>query len=122
MTLPGSGGACLSSQHFGVKGWWISDVKTSLVYRGSSGTARATQRKYVSIRTKKKIMTKIKLGKFIWLPIREGEPSDKHALTYQGAYFSIEARQVIPHGGKGPMRAKILSLIYPSRSLVTVLL
>ena len=54
MTLPGSGGACLSSQHFGVKGWWISDVKTSLVYRVSSGTARATQRKYVSIRTKKK--------------------------------------------------------------------
>jgi hypothetical protein len=41
---PGRGGACLSSQHLGGRGRWISEFEASLVYRVSSRTARATQR------------------------------------------------------------------------------
>jgi hypothetical protein len=46
--LPGSGGACLESQHLGGRGRWISEFEASLVYRVSSRTARAIQRNPVS--------------------------------------------------------------------------
>jgi hypothetical protein len=36
--------AFLSSQHLGGRDRWVSEFKTSLVYRVSSRTARATQR------------------------------------------------------------------------------
>jgi hypothetical protein len=53
VVLPGSGGACLSSQHLGGRGRWISEFKVSLVYKVSSRTARAIQRT-PSRKTKKK--------------------------------------------------------------------
>ena len=37
-------GAHLESQHLKGRGRWISDFEASLVYRGSSKTARVTQR------------------------------------------------------------------------------
>jgi hypothetical protein len=43
------GGACLKSQHSGGRGRQISEFEASLVYRGSSRTARATQRNPVSL-------------------------------------------------------------------------
>jgi hypothetical protein len=42
------GGAHLQSQHSGGRGRRISEFEASLVYRGSSRTARATQRNPVS--------------------------------------------------------------------------
>jgi hypothetical protein len=42
--MPGSGGACLYSQHLGGRGRWISEFEASLVYRVSSRTARAIQK------------------------------------------------------------------------------
>jgi hypothetical protein len=42
---PGGGGTHLSSQHLGGRGRQISEFEASLVYRVSSRTARATQRK-----------------------------------------------------------------------------
>jgi hypothetical protein len=45
--LLGTGGAHLSSHHTGGRGRWISEFKASLIYIGSSGTARAIQRKPV---------------------------------------------------------------------------
>jgi hypothetical protein len=47
-TRPGSGGACLQSQHSGSRGRRISEFKASLVYKVSSRTARVTQRNPVS--------------------------------------------------------------------------
>jgi hypothetical protein len=38
---PGSGGACLSSQHLGGRGRWISEFEVSQVYRMSFRTAIA---------------------------------------------------------------------------------
>jgi hypothetical protein len=46
--IPGVGGAHLYSQHLGGKGRRISEFEASLVYKVSSRTARATQRKPVS--------------------------------------------------------------------------
>jgi hypothetical protein len=45
---PDSGGMRLYSQHLGGRGRWISEFKSSLVYRVSSRTARATQRNPIS--------------------------------------------------------------------------
>jgi hypothetical protein len=54
----GHGGTCLLSQHSGSRGRRISEFKASLVYKVSSGTARATQRNPVSKKTKNKKQTK----------------------------------------------------------------
>jgi hypothetical protein len=54
LTWPGSGGACLSSQHLGGRGRQISEFEASLVYRVSSRTARATQRNPVLKNKKQK--------------------------------------------------------------------
>jgi hypothetical protein len=56
---PGGGGTCLSSQHLGGRGRWISEFEASLVYRLRSRTARATQRNPVS-KNKQKTKTKTK--------------------------------------------------------------
>jgi hypothetical protein len=53
----GSGGTRLQSQHLGGRSRRISEFEASLVYRGSSRTARATQRNPVS---EKKQKTKTK--------------------------------------------------------------
>jgi hypothetical protein len=45
---PGSGGTRLKSQHLGGRGWRISDVEASLVYKVSYRTDRAIQRNPVS--------------------------------------------------------------------------
>jgi nitrogen fixation protein FixH len=44
----GRGGTCLSSQHLGGRGRWISEFEASLVYKVSSRTARPIQRNPVS--------------------------------------------------------------------------
>jgi hypothetical protein len=49
------GGTRLYSQQLGGRSRWISELEASLVYRGSSRTARATQRNPVSKSQKIKI-------------------------------------------------------------------
>ena len=60
---PGCGGAHLW-QHLGGRGWQISELEASLVYKVSSRAARTIQRNPVSKKTKKK---KKKKKKNIWL-------------------------------------------------------
>jgi hypothetical protein len=59
--LPGSGGAF--PQHLGGRGRRISEFETSLVYRVSSRTVRATQRNPVSKTKTKQNKTKQKTEK-----------------------------------------------------------
>ena len=49
------GGAHLYSQHSGGRGRWVSEFEASLVYTGSSRTARTTQRNPVLIKQNNKI-------------------------------------------------------------------
>jgi hypothetical protein len=52
--LSGSGGTYLSSHHLGGRGRRVSEFKATLVYKVSSRTAKATQRKPVSKKKTKK--------------------------------------------------------------------
>jgi hypothetical protein len=56
--VAGRGGACLSSQHSGGRGRWISEFEASLVYKVSSRTARAIQRNPVKEQQQKKCILK----------------------------------------------------------------
>jgi hypothetical protein len=51
---PGCGGARLQSQHLGGRGRWVSEFEASLVYRGSSRSARDKLRNLVWKKRKRK--------------------------------------------------------------------
>jgi hypothetical protein len=53
--IPGNDGAYLSFiLALGGRGWWISELEASLIYRVSSRTVRAIQRNPVSINQSKR--------------------------------------------------------------------
>jgi hypothetical protein len=75
---PGSGGACLKSQHLGGRGRQISEFEASLVYRVSSRIARATQRNPVLKKKKRKEQKAV----WDWYLLAKGKSAvDKGSFT-----------------------------------------
>ena len=104
----GIGGSCLSSQHLGSRGRWISEFEACLLYRVSSRTARTTQRNPI-LKKKKKKKKKEKKNFYFYVCVRGMVRLCRvRNRSSTGPRFNSQH----PHGGSQPPVTPVLFFFF----------